>query len=109
LPPGIQTVIRNFFKTENQTQMKINLDYITTFAANAKHAARNHETVSIGGGEFSQQELATVAAAMSAFEPMLKALAEIADMLEKHPEFERGNSTVHYCAHKAKSAIADLK
>lgn len=89
--------------------MKINLDHIKTFAANAKHAVRNGETVSIGGGEFNQQELVAVASAMSSFESMLKALTEISEMLEKHPDFERGNSTVHYCAHKAKSVIAQQK
>ena len=33
-------------------------------------------------------------------------LQEIARLLEQHPDFLRGNSTVHYCAHKAKAALS---
>ena len=34
------------------------------------------------------------------------ALSEIAQLLSDHPEFERGNSKVHYCAHRALAAIS---
>lgn len=32
-------------------------------------------------------------------------LREIADLLENHPDFYRGNSVIHYCAYKAKAAL----
>ena len=31
-------------------------------------------------------------------------LAEIGKMLSEHPDFQRGNSKIHYCAHKALGA-----
>lgn len=34
------------------------------------------------------------------------ALAEIAQLLVDHPEFKRGNSKVHYCAHLALAATS---
>ena len=37
---------------------------------------------------------------------LLDALADIARQLEKHPDFCRGNSVVHYCARAARAAIA---
>ena len=40
---------------------------------------------------------------------MLKALEVIEEFLSEHPEFQRGNSKVHYCAHLARSAIAETK
>lgn len=86
----------------------LDLDYIKTFAANAAHAAFNHERVSIGGGKFNSEEISSVATALKSFESMAQALNEISEMLSKHPEFERGNSVVHYCAHKAKSACPQL-
>ena len=36
---------------------------------------------------------------------LLAALQDIAGLLAHHREFKGGNSTVHYCAHKALSAI----
>lgn len=38
---------------------------------------------------------------------MLKALEVVADMLGRHPDFNRGNTVVHYCADLARSAIPE--
>lgn len=38
---------------------------------------------------------------------MLKALEVVADMLGRHPDFNRGNTVVHYCTHLAQSAILE--
>ena len=65
----------------------------------------------------SQRGLATVvgpnaradAHLIAAAPLMLKALEVIAEFLSEHPEFQRGNSKVHYCAQLARSAIAETK
>lgn len=38
---------------------------------------------------------------------MLKALTVVADMLGRHPDFQQGNTVVHYCTHMALSAILE--
>lgn len=40
-----------------------------TFLANLKHAVRNKETVTIGGGEFTPKELEPVVNALESFPP----------------------------------------
>ena len=45
--------------------------------------------------------------AVMAAQLMLKALTVVADMLGRHPDFNRGNTVVHYCAHLAGSAILE--
>ena len=77
------------------------------FIANLKHAVRNRETVMIGGGEFSPEELKEVAAALETLQAKTEALDEIAKMLESLPESKVGNSKVHHCMWKAKSALHD--
>lgn len=84
----------------------INIEDLKTFSANAAHAARNKQTVSIGGGKFSPAELKNVVAALDHVEVMRKKLAEIVDVLKSHPDRERGNSTVHYSYFAAISALA---
>lgn len=88
--------------------MNIHLENAKTFAANAQHAARNCESITVGGGKFDAKELASVASILSAIGPAVKVLTEISEMLGKHPEFAQGNSTVHYCAHKAKTALSNF-
>ena len=85
----------------------MNIEMLKTFAANVKHAVRNHETIKVGGGKFSPVELKAIAAALDSVERMNNALSEISALLKDHPDFARGNSTVHYCAHKAISALGD--
>lgn len=76
-----------------------------TFIANLKHAVRNKETVSIGGGEFSHTELKAVAAKLEAAQAAQAALQEISKMLARHPEANTGNSVVHYCLCQARNAV----
>lgn len=85
----------------------MNIEHINTFAANAGHAARTGEAITVGGGKFDSKELASVATALKSFEGMTKALSEISALLKDHPDFAKGNSIVHYCAHKARSALGD--
>ena len=40
---------------------------------------------------------------------MLEKLEAIAEHLEAHPDFKRGNAVVHWCAHAARSAINEAK
>lgn len=76
-----------------------------TFIANLKHAIRNREPVSIGGGYFSHDELKSLVSELEAFEARSQALIEISKMLETHPEAKEGNSKVHYCLCQARNAI----
>lgn len=73
------------------------------FLANLKHAIRNRETVTIGGGAFSPDELKEVVAALESLQAKTEALEEIAQMMEGHPDAQVGSSKVHYCMHKARS------
>lgn len=75
------------------------------FIANLKHAIRNRETVSIGGGEFSTDELKAVADALAKADAQATALQDISKMLATHPEANEGNSKVHYCLAQARNAI----
>lgn len=38
-----------------------------------------------------------------------RVLATIADMLESHPDYQAGNSKIHYCANEARAAFVALK
>lgn len=86
-----------------------NDDNIKTFLSNAKHAIWNHQQTIIGGGKFSPAEITSVVESLTKVESMALALQEISALLAKHPDFQRGDSTVHYCAHKAASAISNLE
>jgi len=76
-----------------------------TFIANLKHAIRNKETVRIGGGDFSANELKDAVAALEAAQARAAALQEIVTLLETHPDAKEGNSKVHYCVCKARAAL----
>lgn len=76
-----------------------------TFLANLKHAIRNKETVRIGGGDFSANELKDAVAALEAAQARAAALQEIVTLLETHPDAKEGNSKVHYCVCKARAAL----
>jgi len=76
-----------------------------TILANLKYAIRNKETITIGGGDFSANELKEVVAALEAAQARAAALQEIVTLLENHPEAKEGNSKVHYCVCKARSAL----
>lgn len=51
-------------------------------------------------------ELDRNAQLVAAAPDLLAALREITDLLRSHPENKDGNSKVHYCACKARAAIA---
>lgn len=87
---------------------KIDLGAATTFAANLAHAARNQQSIKVGGGKFSPAELGNAANALKAIEPAVEGLAEIARMLLRHPEFQEESSTVNYCANKAHAILTAL-
>lgn len=76
-----------------------------TFIANLKHAIRNQEIISIGGGKFSRSELKAIVAELEAAQKNAAALQEISKMLATHPEANEGNSKVHYCLCQARNAI----
>ena len=80
-----------------------------TFVANLKRAIRDHETVSIGGGEFSPSNMRTVVAVLETAQAHAAALQEIAKMLSDLPEAKVGNSKVHYCLCQARNAIRGAK
>lgn len=67
---------------------------MNTFIANLRHAARNNETVQIGGGEFSPAELLAVAAAFT----------ELVDALE----FCAGTSYITDARDVANAALAKV-
>jgi hypothetical protein len=54
-------------------------------------------------------ELQADALLIAAAPDMREALSEIADLLKRHSAFKSGNDTLHYCAHKALTAIAKAK
>jgi len=76
-----------------------------TILANLKHAIRNKETVTIGGGDFSAKDLKEVVTALEASQAQAAALQEIVTLLDTHPEATEGNSKVHYCVCKARAAL----
>lgn len=59
---------------------------MNTLIANLRHAARNHETVNIGGGEFGPAELL---AAADAFTDMLFSLQDLLAM----PDYDSTQAT----------------
>jgi hypothetical protein len=81
---------------------------LQTFVANARKSVRDREQVSIGGGVFDHQEVGGVVQGLQALETARSALQEISELLKKHPEFSKGNSTVHYSAHRAMSALSAI-
>lgn len=80
-----------------------------TFVANLKRAIRDHETVSIGGGQFSPAELKTVVAVLETAQAHAAALQEIANILSDHPDANIGHKKVHYCLCQARNAIRGAK
>lgn len=82
-----------------------------TFIANLKHAARNGETVKIGGGKFSAEELTRAASEIDA---LSTAFDELMQKCEEHfkstgfpASFHAGNhgSTLEKC--RAARALLD--
>lgn len=69
--------------------------------ANLKHAAGTGKGARIGGGDFTPAECAATADRLEQADRMETALQEIAALLQKHPDFKRGNDIVHFCAHRA--------
>ena len=60
-----------------------------TIIANLRHAARNHETVSIGGGDFGPAELLAVALTLESQADLLAALQKIDANAAESPEWIR--------------------
>lgn len=56
------------------------------FEANLRHAARNHEKVSIGGGVFSDQELVEAADALHAERTMREVLTNVWNRWDKNDD-----------------------
>ena len=83
----------------------------------AKIASPNYAPEFAVYGEKAPNDLARVmgpnasdnAQLIAAAPLMLKALEVVADMLGRPPDFNRGNTVVHYCTHLARSAIAETK
>jgi len=77
--------------------------------ANIRHAARIHQTVSIGGGEFTPKEVCAFVLQLDKLTEQLcackQALEQIAAQLSSHPDMDNGNSKVHFCYYKAVSAF----
>jgi len=76
-----------------------------TLIANLRHAARNHETVLVGGGEFGPTELRHAADLLEAAPFMLDALRALLDM----PEFDGTPTTSEIrrnAKHAARNAVA---
>jgi hypothetical protein len=82
----------------------MNLEHIKTFGANAYHAARNQQTVHIGGGDFNAEELLSVSIALKDYESTQKTLQEISEILREHPDFQKENSSIRFCANKVLEA-----
>ena len=77
--------------------------------ANLKKAARDRETLHIGGGEFPPAEVKAFVEQHKAGQRAVEALKEIHDMLKTHPEAKTGNSKVHYCMCRANTALRGEK
>jgi hypothetical protein len=74
-----------------------------TLIANLRHAARNHETVTIGGGEFGPAELLAAAQA-------LEALADLHLAVTMRPSGTGGLSSRERIAlDRARSALAQVE
>ena len=56
------------------------LDTIRTLTANVKHAIRNKETVSIGGGAFSPKDLRVLLEILEVAEVNYKIFSELPDL-----------------------------
>lgn len=69
--------------------------------ANLKHAASTGKGAHIGGGDFTPAECSAAADRLEQADRMEAALRDIADMLKGHPSYNRGNTIVHFCAHRA--------
>lgn len=76
-----------------------------TFIANLAHAIRNRETVSIGGGTFSADELRAVNHALAKAHAQELVLREIEAVLAQHPDADKGNTKVHYCLCRVRGAL----
>lgn len=61
---------------------------------NLKHAARNQETVRIGGGDFGPAELRAAAMKLAAFDDILRALHGATELLISLRETEAGTKTI---------------
>jgi hypothetical protein len=56
------------------------LETIRTLKANVKHAVRNHETVSIGGGQFEAEDLKVLLEILEVAEVNYKIFSELPDL-----------------------------
>jgi hypothetical protein len=56
------------------------LETIRTLTANVKHAVRNHETVSIGGGQFEAEDLKVLLEILEVAEVNYKIFSDLPDL-----------------------------
>ena len=56
------------------------VEIIRTLIANVKHAIRNHETVTIGGGQFKAEDLKVLIEILEVAEVNYKIFSELPDL-----------------------------